>query len=162
MQPLPLPYTYSGLLPNNNPYAQAGLEQDFFSPAFCAQLEFTGCGYLSSWFPGGVRFPFEEDVATVAQQQYGAYLQDTIEMSDRWKAEAGVRLDGYNFQIPTQAGAPASIPAAEHQRLYEPHLRRVVLARPARYDSHRLRPHALDAVAELAWRRRQPRALRSV
>jgi hypothetical protein len=42
-------------------------------------------------------------------------------MSDRWKAEAGVRLDGYNFQIPTQAGAPASIPAAEHQRLYEPH-----------------------------------------
>ena len=123
LQPLPLPYTYSGLLPNNNPYSQQGLEQDFFSPAFCQELGIhAGCGYLSSWFPGGVRFPFEEDVATVAQQQYGTYLQDTIEMSDRWKAEAGVRLDGYNFQIPTQAGAPASIPAAEHQRLYEPHL----------------------------------------
>ena len=120
--PLPLPYTYSGLLPNNNPYAQAGLEQDFFSPGFCSQLKLSGCGYLSAWFPGGVRFPFEEDVETVAQQQYGAYLQDTLEMSDRWKAEAGVRLDGYNFQIPTQAGAPAGIPAAEHQRLYEPHL----------------------------------------
>ena len=120
--PLPLPYTYTGLLPNNNPSAQAGLEQDFFSPGFCAQLRIhTGCGYLSSYFPGGVRFPFEEDVATVAQQQYGLYLQDTLEMSDRWKAEAGVRLDGYNFQIPTQSGAPASIPAAEHQRLYEPH-----------------------------------------
>ncbi len=77
---------------------------------------------MSSWFPGGVRFPFEEDVETVTQQQYGTYLQDTIEMSDRWKAEAGLRLDGYNFQIPTQTGAPASIPAAEHQRLYEPHL----------------------------------------
>jgi hypothetical protein len=123
LQPLPLPYTYSGLLPNNNPYSQAGLEQDFFSPAFCAQVGIhAGCGYLSSYFPGGVRFPFEEDVETVAQQQYGTYLQDTIEMSERWKAEAGVRLDGYNFQIPTQAGAPASIPAAEHQRLYEPHL----------------------------------------
>jgi hypothetical protein len=123
LQPLPLPYTYSGLLPNNNPSAQSGLEEDFFTPAFCAELRIhTGCGYLSSWFPGGVRFPFEEDVQTVTQQQYGTYLQDTIEMSERWKAEAGLRLDGYNFQIPTQAGAPASIPAAEHQRMYEPHL----------------------------------------
>jgi hypothetical protein len=123
LQPLPLPYTYSGLLPNNNPYAQAGLEQDFFSPQFCAQVHLHGgCGYLSAWFPGGVRFPFEEDVATVAQQQYGTYLQDTVDMSARWKAMAGLRLDGYNFQIPEQAGAPASIPAAEHQRLYEPHV----------------------------------------
>ncbi len=122
-QPLPVPYTYTGLLPNNNPASGAGtLEQDFFSPSFCAQLKITsGCGYLSSWFPGGVRFPFEEDVDTVTQQQYGLYLQDTAEMSDRWKAEGGVRLDGYNFLIPTQAGAPATIPAAAHQRLYEPH-----------------------------------------
>jgi hypothetical protein len=122
-QPLPLPYTYSGLLPNNNPTAQEGLEEDFFSQAFCQQLGIkAGCGYLSAWFPGGVRFPFEEDVSTVGQQQYGTYLQDTIEMSDRWRSELGLRLDGYNFQIPTQAGQPASIPAAEHQRLYEPHL----------------------------------------
>ena len=123
LQPLPLPYTYQGLLPNNNPSAQQGLEQDFFAPSFCAQVHLsTNCGYLSSYFPHGVRFPFEQDVATVSQQQYGAYLQDTIDMSTRWRAEAGVRLDGYNFQIPTQAGAPASIPAVEHQRLYEPHL----------------------------------------
>ncbi|MGA9944582.1 MAG: carboxypeptidase regulatory-like domain-containing protein [Candidatus Cybelea sp.] len=122
LQPLPLPYTYTGLLPNNNPAAAQGLEKDFFSPAFCAQIAAgAGCGYLSAWFPGGVRFPFEEDVETVAQQQYGLYLQDTMDMSDRWKAEAGVRLDGYNFQIPTQVGAPASVPAVEHQRLYEPH-----------------------------------------
>jgi hypothetical protein len=117
LQPLPLPYTYSGLLPNNNPFAAAGLEKDFLSPTFCAQQQITGCGYLSSYFPSGVRFPFEEDVATVGQQQYGAYLQDTIEMSDRWKSELGLRLDGYNFQIPQQAGAPALIPAVEHQRL---------------------------------------------
>jgi hypothetical protein len=121
-QPLPLPYTYQGLLPNNNPASQEGLEEDFFSPSFCAQLGIrSGCGYLSSYFPGGVRFPFEEDVETVSQQQYGAYLQDSIEMSDRWKTELGLRLDGYNFQIPSQQGQPASIPAVEHQRLYEPH-----------------------------------------
>ncbi|MBV8066612.1 MAG: TonB-dependent receptor, partial [Candidatus Eremiobacteraeota bacterium] len=122
LQPLPLPYTYTGLLPNNNPYAAAGLEKDFLSPAFCAQQNIGGCGYLFSYLPGGARFPFEEDVETVSQQQYGAYLQDTLDMSNKWKAEAGLRLDGYNFQIPTQVGAPASIPAVEHQRLYEPHL----------------------------------------
>ncbi|MBV9262673.1 MAG: carboxypeptidase regulatory-like domain-containing protein, partial [Candidatus Eremiobacteraeota bacterium] len=124
-QPLPLPYTYNGLLPNNNPSAQiaGALEQDFFSPAFCAQINLRGnCGYLSSYFPGGVRFPFEEDVSTVSQQQYGWYAQDTIEWSNRFKSEVGLRLDGYNFQIPTQAGAPPSIPGVQHQRLYEPHI----------------------------------------
>ena len=121
-QPLPLPYTYTGLLPNNNPSSQQGLEQDFFSPSFCGQIGLhSNCGYLSSYFPGGVRFPFEEDISTVGQQQYGAYLQDSADLSNKWKTEAGLRLDGYNFQIPTQVGAPASIPAVEHQRLYEPH-----------------------------------------
>jgi hypothetical protein len=125
LQPLPLPYTYTGLLPNNNPSSQipGSLEQDFFSPSFCAQIRLTtNCGYLGSYFPGGARFPFEEDVSTVGQQQYGAYLQDTIEMSSRWKSELGLRLDGYNFQIPTQVGAPASVPSVKHQRLYEPHI----------------------------------------
>ncbi|HEX3670881.1 MAG TPA: TonB-dependent receptor [Candidatus Cybelea sp.] len=121
-QPLPLPYTYTGLLPNNNPFAPAGLEKDFLSPNICAAYgSGGGCGYLLSYFPHGLRFPFEEDVQTVTQQQYGVYLQDTVDMSDRWKGMAGLRLDGYNFQIPTQVGAPATIPAVEHQRLYEPH-----------------------------------------
>ncbi len=122
LQPLPLPYTFTGLLPNNNPTSQQGLEQDFFAPSFCTQIKLSSnCGYLSSYFPGGVHFPFEEDVSTVSQQQYGAYLQDTIEMSSRWKTELGLRLDGYNFQIPTQAGAPPTVPGVAHQRLYEPH-----------------------------------------
>jgi len=124
-EPLPLPYTYSGLLPNYNPYSQisGSLEEDFFSQALCAQLNLhTGCGYLSSWFPNGVRFPFEEDEDTATQQQYGWYAQDTIDMSTKWKAEAGLRLDGYNFQIPSIVGQPSSIPAIAHQRLYEPHL----------------------------------------
>jgi Carboxypeptidase regulatory-like domain/TonB dependent receptor-like, beta-barrel len=122
-QPLPLPYTYSGLLPANNPSAQQGLEEDFFSPALCRQLGIVGnCGYLSSYFPGGVRFPYEHDVPTVGQQIYGLYLQDTADMSNRWKSELGVRLDGYNFQIPSDPGSPPSIGAVAHQRLYEPHV----------------------------------------
>ncbi|HTU83419.1 MAG TPA: TonB-dependent receptor [Candidatus Acidoferrales bacterium] len=120
-QPLPEPYTYTGLLPNGNPATPAGLEQDFFSPQLCSQLGLVNCGYLSSYFPRGVRFPEELDVATVAQQVYGAYVQDTIDMSQRWKTELGVRLDGYNFQIPYSPGAPPSIGAVAHQRMYEPH-----------------------------------------
>ena len=130
-QPLPLPYTYTGLLPNNNPSAPGRARTGLLlAGRFARSCAFTaGCGYLSSYFPGGVRFPFEEDVATVAQQQYGLYLQDTLEMSNRWKAEAGVRLDGYNFQIPDAArragvnsggGTSAALRAA---------LRRLVLAR---------------------------------
>ena len=117
----------------------------------------------SSYFPGGVRFPFEEDVATVAQQQYGAYLQDTIDMSNRWKAEAGAapRRLQLSDSDPSRARR-ASIPAAEHQRLYEPHLDASYLPDIARHDSRRLRAHALDAAAEPAGRRREPRAVRGV
>ncbi len=121
-QPLPLPYTYTGLIPNNNPSVPTGLEQDFFSQPMCQQLNLTlNCGYLSSYFPTGTRFPYEQDVETVSQQLYGLYAQDTIDMSNKWKSEVGLRLDGYNFAIPTQAGAPPTIGAVTHQRLYEPH-----------------------------------------
>ncbi len=121
-QPLPLPYTYTGLIPNNNPSVPSGLEQDFFSQPVCQQLRMSlNCGYLSSYFPKGVRFPYEQDVATVSQQIYGLYAQDTIDMSNKWKTELGLRLDGYNFAIPTQAGAPPTVGAVQHQRLYEPH-----------------------------------------
>jgi hypothetical protein len=136
-QPLPLPYTYQGLLPNNNPAAQQGLEQDFFSPQLCRQLSLSsGCGYLSSYFPNGVRFPYELDVPTVSQQIYGAYLQDTIDMSDRWKTELGLRLDGYNFLIPQSPGAPPTIGAVAHQRLYEPHIDQSWI--PDRNDTFRI------------------------
>ncbi|MBV8491478.1 MAG: TonB-dependent receptor [Candidatus Eremiobacteraeota bacterium] len=119
LQPLPAPYTYTGLVPNNNPRVPAGLEQDFFTPQMCAgQLN---CGYLSSFFPNGVRFPGEQDVPTANQQVYGAYLQDTVDMSERWKGELGLRLDGYNFQIPFDPGQPPSVSAVAHQRMYEPH-----------------------------------------
>lgn len=121
-QPLPLPYTYQGLLPSNNPANAQGLEQDFFSPSLCGQLAIGNCGYLSSYFPQGVRFPYEHDVPTVGQQIYGLYLQDTAEMSLRWKAELGLRLDGYNFQIPTDPGSPPGIAGVAHQRMYEPHV----------------------------------------
>ncbi|HEY1655682.1 MAG TPA: TonB-dependent receptor [Candidatus Tumulicola sp.] len=122
-QPLPLPYTYQGLLPNTNPATQQGLEQDFFSPSLCRQLGISSnCGYLSSYFPGGARFPYEHDVPTVGQQIYGWHLQDTTQWTNRWKSELGVRLDGYNFQIPNDPGSPPQIGAVAHQRVYEPHV----------------------------------------
>jgi hypothetical protein len=120
-QPLPLPYTYGGLLPNNNPSTPQGVEQDFFSPGECTALGLTNCGYLSSHFPNGVRFPAEHDVPTVGQQIYGLYLQDTTDYSTRWKSELGVRLDGYNFQEPNNPDDPATVGAVAHQSLVEPH-----------------------------------------
>ncbi|MBV8117508.1 MAG: TonB-dependent receptor, partial [Candidatus Eremiobacteraeota bacterium] len=93
----------------------------FFSPAFCAQAGLTNCGYLSSYFPNGLRFPYEHDVPTVGQQTYGLYLQDTVDMSTKWKTELGLRYEGYNFQIPFDPGQPPSISAVAHQRQLEPH-----------------------------------------
>ena len=62
LQPLPLPYTYTGLLPNNNPSRQQGWRRISSRRRSARSSRFTGCGYLCSYFPGGVRFPFEEDV----------------------------------------------------------------------------------------------------
>jgi outer membrane receptor protein involved in Fe transport len=76
---------------------------------------------LSSYFPGGVRFPYEHDIPTVGQQTYGLYLQDTVDFSTKWKTELGLRYDGYNFQIPFDPGSPPSISAVAHQRQLEPH-----------------------------------------
>ncbi|MBV8638618.1 MAG: TonB-dependent receptor [Candidatus Eremiobacteraeota bacterium] len=111
--------------PNFNPATpQAGsVEMDFFTPAQCALIvqPVPSCGYLYSYFPNGVRMPLEHDVPTAAQQTYGAYVQDDVTFSDRWKSELGLRLDGYNFQIPQDPSNPPGIEATAHQRLYEPH-----------------------------------------
>ena len=64
----------------------------------------TGCGYLSSYFPKGVRFPYEHDVPTVGQQTYGLYVQDTVEMSVKWKTEVGLRLRRLQLPDSDRAG----------------------------------------------------------
>ena len=110
---------------------------------------------MSSYFPGGVRFPFEQDVSTVAQQQYGPTCRIRIDMSPRYKTELGLRLDGYNFQIPSRPVRPRrflrwSISGCTSRISIES-------GRPtARYRAHRLRAHALDAVAQPAGRGREP------
>ena len=114
--------------PNFNPIGNLGsAEFDFFSPSQCAQLNANvatpgPCGYLYSYFPNGLRMPLEHDAPTVAQQVYGAYLQDDVTFSDRWKSELGLRLDGFNFQIPSDPANPPGINGVAHQRLYEPHV----------------------------------------
>ena len=87
---------------------------------------------------------------------------DTIEFSDRWKSELGVRMDGYNFQIPYDPGSPPGIPGRRHQRLYEPHFDISYLPGPLRHDSLRLRPYALGTAAEPARRQRRPGGVRRV
>ena len=92
-QPLPLPYTYTGLLPNNNPSCQQGFEQDFFSPSFCARGWIHGnCGYLSSWFPGGVRFPFEEDSQRLPNSSTAPIFKTTSRCRTSGRREAGTSL----------------------------------------------------------------------
>ena len=95
-----------------------------FTPAGTATAITVPCGYLTQFFRGGIvpKIPATEYGPTVSQQIYGAFLQDTISMSPRWKTQAGVRLDGYNFLIPNDPSNPPAIAAVRHQRQYEPHV----------------------------------------
>ena len=119
----PIPIALAATLPNYNPFTPNGLELDFLNSGECTQLAITSrCGYLSSYFPGGVRMPVERDVPTVAQQVYGVYLQDDVTFNDRYKSEIGLRYDGFNFLQQSDSTDPAGVAAVAHQRQLEPHL----------------------------------------
>lgn len=94
-----------------------------FQPAGSSQIIVVPCGYLARFFPKGVpRISATVYGPTVSQQIFGAFLQDTVAMSARWKAQLGLRLDGYNFLIPSDPNNPPAVAAIRHQRLYEPHI----------------------------------------
>jgi len=94
-----------------------------FQPAGSNQVITVPCGYLAQFFPRGIpRIPATVYGPTVSQQVYGAFLQDTVAMSNRWKMQLGLRLDGYNFLIPSDPNNPPAVDAIRHQRLFEPHL----------------------------------------
>lgn len=94
-----------------------------FTPAGSSVSILVPCGYLAHFFPNGIpRIPATVYGPTVGQQVYGAFAQDTVAMSPRWKAQLGLRLDGYNFLIPSDPLNPPAVAAARHQRLYEPHV----------------------------------------
>jgi hypothetical protein len=89
------------------------------------------CGYLSKYFPNGIpRLPPEVDVPVTDQQVYGLYAQDTARIGTKFRAQYGLRLDGYNFIQPYDPANPPSIATVNHQRLYEPHLGITYLATP--------------------------------
>ena len=120
---VPIPFALSNTGPNYNPFTPTGLEQDFFTPSQCQLVLIpTHCGYLASYFPNGTRMPLEEDVPTASQQIYGVFAQDDARFSERYKAELGLRYDGYNFLIPFDPTNPPGVNAAAHQRQLEPHL----------------------------------------
>ncbi len=80
------------------------------------------CGYLYRYFPNGPpALPAEIEVPTAHQQNYGLYFQDTYAPSARFRLLGGVRLDGYNFQLPSDPTDPPAVDGIRHQRLYEPH-----------------------------------------
>ena len=63
------------------------------------------CGYLTSYLgadPGSVP-PINEKSHAVLQE-YAAYITDTYSPTDRLKINAGLRLDGANYQLPSTAG----------------------------------------------------------
>lgn len=93
-----------------------------FQPAGSSQIIVVPCGYIRQFFPSGVRLPATVYGPTVSQQVYGAFLQDTVAMSTRWKAQLGLRLDGYNFLIPSDPNNPPAVAGVRHQRLFEPHI----------------------------------------
>ena len=120
---VPIPINFANTALNYNPYSPGGLEQDFFTPGQCAILQITTpCGYLASFFPSGPRMPLEEQVPTASQQIYGIFLQDDVRFSEHYKAELGLRYDGYNFLIPFDPSNPPGVNAAAHQRQLEPHI----------------------------------------
>ena len=83
----------------------------------------TPCGYLAHFFGNNIPpIPPETEVPTASQQSYALYAQDTYSPSRTLKVLAGLRLDGYNFLIPSDPSNPPAVDGARHQRLYEPHL----------------------------------------
>ncbi len=105
-------------LPVNSP----GCPFVYHVPA-SSQIIDVPCGYIASRFSGAPpRLPPAIYGPTVQQQTYAWFGQDTISMSPAWKVQAGLRLDGYNFLIPTDPENPPAISAVRHQRLFEPHI----------------------------------------
>ena len=84
---------------------------------------FYQCGYLSQFFPNGIpQIPVESEVPTANEQTYALYAQDTWSPNARIRALLGMRLDGYNFLLPSDPQFPPAIDGIRHQRLFEPHV----------------------------------------
>jgi len=80
------------------------------------------CGYLASFFPNGIpQLPIESEVPTAKQQVYGLYGQDTFTPNPRLKLLIGLRLDGYNYLIPSDPQNPPAVNGLQHQHELEPH-----------------------------------------
>ncbi len=80
------------------------------------------CGYLYKYFKTTPFLPGETEIPTARQQSYALYAQDTYAPSSKVRALLGLRLDGYNFLIPSDPLNPPAIDGIRHQRLYEPHI----------------------------------------
>lgn len=78
------------------------------------------CGYLPNALGGTRSLPGEREIPTALQQSYGLYLQDTYSPNAKLKVLAGLRLDGYNFLLPSDPQDPPAVNGIRQQRTYEP------------------------------------------
>lgn len=119
VQPLPTNTLATG--PGGGTAILAGTPGCIGSPPYNQQAPQEHCGYLYRYFPNGPPpLPSEVEVPTANQQSYGLYLQDTYAPNARLHVLAGLRLDGYNFLIPSDPQNPPAVDGIRHQRLYEP------------------------------------------
>jgi hypothetical protein len=82
------------------------------------------CGYLSKYFPGGVRAPNYNRSSQIDRGDYAAYVDDHLNVGDRLKIEAGLRVDAANSEYPSSFdGETYSIPSdASHPVILEPRI----------------------------------------
>ncbi len=59
------------------------------------------CGYLSKYFPNGVKAPNWVENSVTDQSNYGAYLTDAFQATKALKLEGGLRVDGNRTFYPT-------------------------------------------------------------
>ncbi len=72
-----------------------------FLPADNCPTAFAGlCGYLTGKVPAGTRIPAFDQSSPTNRQDFGTYLQDTYSPTDRIKLNAGLRVEGTNYQFP--------------------------------------------------------------
>jgi hypothetical protein len=109
--------------------AGQGFELADFLPAAGCPAGVTGlggsCGYLATKLGTVPRIPADDAYEPYQRHEYGAYIKDDIQMNDKLRLSAGLRLDGssYNFgDLEQQFGIPNGTSAEIHPLILQPRL----------------------------------------
>jgi hypothetical protein len=86
-------FEFADFLPPTDANCNAILSQEFGAVG--------GCGYLSKYFPNGVKVPNFVENSPIDESDYAAYFTDDYSPTKALKIEAGLRLDGARTFYPT-------------------------------------------------------------